>query len=61
MTVGIRYLSRSACLFNISYVYSTRRQKQRKEKQQIDRGQNLQSNRDIQLTSARSWFREISE
>jgi len=33
------------------YVYSPRRQRQRKEIEQIDTGQNLQSNRDIQLTS----------
>jgi len=34
-------------------VYSPRRQKQRKEIEQVDsyRGQNLQSNRDIQLIS----------
>jgi len=33
------------------YVYSPRRQRQGKEMEQIDRGQNLQFNRDIQLTS----------
>jgi len=33
------------------YVYSPRTQIQRKEIEQIDRGQNLQSNRDIQLIS----------
>jgi len=36
---------------NISIDYSPRRQRQRKEIEQIDRGQNLQSNRDIQLIS----------